>query len=84
VKPFLEKLSRGSVPLVLLPFENPYLITSFPTAAAYFTPFSSSLPSEIAAVKALFGDIPIAGRTPVTIPGFAKIGDGIQLPARAR
>jgi len=84
VKPFLEKLSRGSVPLVLLPFENPYLITSIPTAAAYFTPFSSSLPSEIAAVKALFGDIPITGHTPVTIPGFAKIGDGIQLPARAR
>ena len=84
VKPFLEKLSRGSVPLVLLPFENPYLITSLPNAAAYLTPFSSSLPSEIAAVKALFGDIPISGHTPVTIPNFAKVGDGIQLPARAR
>ena len=84
VKPFLEKLSRGSVPLVLLPFENPYLITSLPNAAAYLTPFSSSLPSEIAAVKALFGEIPITGHTPVTIPGFAQLRDGMQLPARAR
>jgi hypothetical protein len=42
------------------------------------------LPSEIAAVKALFGEIPISGRTPVSIPGFAQIGDGIQSPARAR
>lgn len=83
-KPFLEKLSQGPAPLVLLPFENPYLLTSIPGAAAYLTPFSSSLPSEIAAVKALFGEIPITGHTPVTIPGFAQLRDGIQLPARAR
>jgi beta-N-acetylhexosaminidase len=84
VKPFLEKLSQGPIPLVLLPFENPYLLTSVPNAAAYLTTFSSSLPSEIAAVKALFGEIPITGHTPVTIPGFAQLGDGIQLPARTR
>ena len=80
VKPFLDALSRGPVPLVLLPFENPYLLTSVPNAAAFLATFSSSLPSEVAAVKALFGEIPITGHTPVTIPGFAKLGDGIQLP----
>jgi len=84
VKPFLTKLSQGSVPLVLLPFENPYLLTVIPGAAAFLTTFSSSLPSEIAAVKALFGEIPVTGHTPVSIPGFAQPGDGIQLPARAR
>jgi len=84
VKPFLEKLSQGPVPLVLLPFENPYLLTSIPNATAFLTTFSSSLPSEIAAVKALFGEIPITGHTPVSIPGFAQLGDGIQLPMRAR
>jgi hypothetical protein len=35
-------------------------------------------------VKALFGEIPVTGHTPVSIPGFAKLGDGIQLTARAR
>jgi beta-N-acetylhexosaminidase len=84
VKPFLAKLSQGPAPLVLLPFENPYLLTSLPNAAAFLTTFSSSLPSEIAAVKALFGEIPITGHTPVSIPGFAKLGDGIQFPARSR
>jgi beta-N-acetylhexosaminidase len=84
VKPFLEKLAQGPAPFVLLPFENPYLLTSLPNATAFLTTFSSSLPSEIAAVKALFGEIPISGHTPVSIPGFAKLGDGIQLPARAR
>jgi beta-N-acetylhexosaminidase len=84
VKPFLEKLSQGPVPLVLLPFENPYFLTGIPNSTAFLTTFSSSLPSEIAAVKALFGEIPITGHTPVSIPGFAQVGDGIQLPSSAR
>ncbi len=84
VRPFLEKLAQGPVPFVLLPFENPYLLTAIPEAPAFLTTFSSSQPSEIAAVKALFGEIPITGRTPVTIPGFAQPGDGIQWPARGR
>ena len=84
VKLFLDKLSKGPQPLVLLPLENPYLLTTIPNASAFLTTFSSSLPSEIAAVKALFGEIPITGHTPVTIPGFAKLGDGIQLSARSR
>ncbi len=84
VRPFLEKLAQGSVPFVLLPFENPYLLATIPQAPVFLTTFSSSPPSEIAAVKALFGEIPVTGRTPVTIPGFAKPGDGIQLPIRSR
>ena len=33
-------------------------------------------------MKALFGEVAIQGRLPVTIPGIAKYGDGIQLAAR--
>ena len=84
VKPFLTLLSTSSAPMILLPFENPYLLTSVPSASVFLTTFSSSLPSEIAAVKALFGEIPITGHTPVSIPGFAQVGDGIQLPAKSR
>jgi len=32
-------------------------------------------------VKALFGEIAITGHLPVTIPGVAKYGDGLQIPA---
>jgi len=39
-------------------------------------------PSEVAAVKALYGEIPIRGHLPVTIPGQARYGEGIMLPAR--
>jgi beta-N-acetylhexosaminidase len=84
VKPFLLDLTQGPIPVVLLPYENPYLLTNIPNATAFLTTFSSSLPSEIAAVKALFGEIPITGHTPVSIPGFARLGDGIQSPVRPR
>jgi len=35
-------------------------------------------------VKALFGEIKLNGRLPVTIPGLANYGDGIQMPARSK
>jgi hypothetical protein len=44
--------------------------------------FSTATPSEASVVKALFGEIPITGRLPVTIPDIAAYGDGIQLPAK--
>jgi beta-N-acetylhexosaminidase len=63
-------------------FGNPYLLASFPKVAAYLALFSPTVPSEVSAVKALFGEIPITGHLPVTIPGFANYGDGIQLAAK--
>jgi beta-N-acetylhexosaminidase len=38
-------------------------------------------PSEVAAVEALFGEIDIRGHLPVSIPGLANYGEGIQVRA---
>jgi beta-N-acetylhexosaminidase len=38
--------------------------------------------SEVSAVKALYGEIAIGGKLPVTIPGLAKYGDGLEIPAK--
>jgi beta-N-acetylhexosaminidase len=69
--------------VTLISLGNPYLWRAFPKVAAYLTTYSTVAPSEIAAIKALYGEIPIRGRLPVTIPELAKYGDGIQLPATA-
>jgi beta-N-acetylhexosaminidase len=82
--PFVAKLTEGSVPVAIVAMGNPYLLSAFPKTAAYLATFSSTPPSELSAVKALFGEIAISGHMPVTIPGFAKCGDGIQTPARSR
>jgi beta-N-acetylhexosaminidase len=77
----LDALFATGKPVALIAMGNPYLVRSFPKAAAFLLTFSTVPPSETAAVKALFGEIPIRGHLPVSIPGVAKIGEGIQLPA---
>ncbi|HTS47897.1 MAG TPA: glycoside hydrolase family 3 N-terminal domain-containing protein [Bryobacteraceae bacterium] len=78
---FVNTLIAGKAPVTLISLGNPYLVRSFPNAAAYLTSYSPTPTSEEAVAKALFGEIAISGRLPVTIPGLAKYGDGIQFPA---
>ena len=58
---------------------NPYVAMDFPEAQNYMCTFSSATVSETSAVKALFGEIPIAGHLPVEIPGIAQRGAGIAI-----
>jgi beta-N-acetylhexosaminidase len=76
---FVTSLTEGPSPVVLVSFGNPYLPRAFPKVAGYIAAFSTAPLSETSVAKAIFGEIPITGRLPVSIPGFAKIGDGIQL-----
>lgn len=78
---FVNGLLAGQTPVTLAALGNPYLVRSFPGAKAYVTTYSTAPTSEAALAKALFGEIPITGHLPVSIPGIAKYGDGIQLPA---
>jgi beta-N-acetylhexosaminidase len=78
---FLNGLIAGKAPVLLISLGNPYLVRSFPNARAYMATFSPTTTSELAVAKALFAEIAITGHLPVTIPGVAKYGDGIQVPA---
>ena len=62
---------------VVLALGSPYSILNFPTERSYLCMYSWVPTSERAAVKALFGEIPIRGKLPVTLPGVAKRGDGM-------
>jgi beta-N-acetylhexosaminidase len=77
----METLTASAKPLVLVALGNPYLLRSFPSVAAYLATFSSVAPSEAAAVNALWGEIDIRGHLPVSIPGLAARGDGMQVKA---
>jgi beta-N-acetylhexosaminidase len=61
---------------------NPYLASDFPKIENYICTFSNATVSEIAAIKALFGEIPIRGHLPVTIPNVAQRGAGLERPAQ--
>ena len=77
----LETLIASGQPVALVALGNPYLLRSFPGVAAYLATFSNVPPSEVAAVEALFGEIDIRGHLPVSIPGLANYGEGIQVRA---
>jgi beta-N-acetylhexosaminidase len=76
-------LLTSGKPVMLLSLGNPYLLRSFPNVSGYLTTFSTVPPSEIAAVEALYGEIPIGGHMPISIPGLIKFGDGIAMAAVA-
>jgi beta-N-acetylhexosaminidase len=81
---FLNALLHGPVPVALISLGNPYLLRDFPEVPSYAATFSTSRTSEIAAAKAILGEIPITGKMPVSIPGLARIGDGLDVAAKAR
>ncbi len=74
----VTRLLDTKKPMVLIAMGNPYLFRNYPEVSAYMTTYSTVPPSEIAALKALLGEIPIRGKLPVTIPNLAKLGDGIS------
>ena len=74
-------LDAGADKTEVLAMGNPYVAQSFPMIQNYLCTFSNVSISEVSAVKALFGEIAIHGHLPVTIPGIAERGAGIERPA---
>lgn len=79
---FLNALIKNPVPVALIAFGNPYLLRDFPSVAAYGGTFSTAPTSELAAAKAILGEIAVGGKLPVSIPGVAKLGDGLSVPEK--
>ena len=79
---FVNELARGRVTHVVISFGNPYLISLFPDVRAYLLAWSSAQVSQQAAADALFGAIPITGRSPIGMEPFFAVGDGIQVPLK--
>jgi beta-N-acetylhexosaminidase len=79
---FMDSLLAGGKRVALVSMGNPYLLRSYPGVQAYLAAFSTAAPSEQAAIKAIFGEAPITGRLPVSIPDIAALGFGIDLPVK--
>ncbi|MGA2744138.1 MAG: glycoside hydrolase family 3 N-terminal domain-containing protein [Candidatus Sulfotelmatobacter sp.] len=75
-------LDHAAAKTAIIAMGNPYLASDFPKIENYMCTFSNASVSEIAAIKALFGEIPIRGHLPVTIPNVAQRGVGLERPAQ--
>jgi beta-N-acetylhexosaminidase len=63
----IEALVASKRPVALVALGSPYLLRSFPGVSSYLATCSTVPTSETAAVKALYGEIPVTGRLPVTV-----------------
>jgi beta-N-acetylhexosaminidase len=77
-----QLLDHAAAKTAVVAMGNPYLASDFPKIENYMCTFSNATVSEVGAVKALFGEIPIRGHLPVTIPNIAQRGAGIERPAQ--
>jgi beta-glucosidase-like glycosyl hydrolase len=78
----LQNLSRDSErrsqPFVAAFFGNPYIPMFVPELPAMLLTYDFSDYAEQSAVKAIAGEIPIAGKLPITLPGLFPLGHGLS------
>jgi beta-N-acetylhexosaminidase len=63
---------------IVAAFGNPYTGVGVPGIQSYICTFSDTPVSAASLAEALFGEIPIHGRLPVTIPGLGARGAGLD------
>lgn len=67
-------------PVVLVSLGSPYILRAVPGVSAYVCTFGYADVSQISAAKAIAGEIAVSGKMPVSIPGYCKTGEGLQIP----
>jgi beta-N-acetylhexosaminidase len=77
-----QLLDHAAEKTAIIAMGNPYLASGFPKIENYLCTFSNASVSEVAAVKAIFGEIPVRGHLPVSIPNVAQRGAGLERPAQ--
>jgi len=79
-----EQVYKTGKPVITLAFGSPYLIEGFPQAETWLAAFGISDVAQISSARALFGEIPVRGHLPVTVPRVnLKAGFGMEVPANA-
>jgi beta-N-acetylhexosaminidase len=80
--PLIEQIYKTGKPVITAALGSPYLIESFPQAQTWLAAFGISDVAQNSIARALFGQIPIRGHLPVTIPGInLRAGFGLEVPA---
>ncbi|MGB7553461.1 MAG: glycoside hydrolase family 3 N-terminal domain-containing protein, partial [Candidatus Korobacteraceae bacterium] len=77
-----QVLQNAPEKTVVVALGSPYIATQLPQVQTYICTFSSGHASELSAVKAMFGEIPMTGHLPVTIPNIAARGTGLTVTAQ--
>ena len=75
----LSAVIDAKKPIVGISFGNPYLLQSFPGLRTYMVAYGDMPSLQQAVARALMGEIDIAGKLPISLPGLYPRGTGIQV-----
>ena len=70
---------EGGPAVVAVSFGSPYFLRHIPEVDAYLCLYKNTPETQAIAARALTGEITVAGRLPVSIPGLYPIGHGLTL-----
>jgi beta-N-acetylhexosaminidase len=79
----LRDLVAMKKPFVFTVFGSPFVLTHVPELTSYIVTYDISRTAELAAIKAITGEIEFKGRLPVNLPGLYAIGHGLKAPVAA-
>jgi len=80
----LNDIGRGRRPLITTFFGNPYVSMVLPDLPSVLLTYDFYDRAEASAVRAIAGEIPVGGRLPIELPGYAKVGAGLDRPVVQR
>lgn len=75
----IQELAAGNQQVVVVSFGSPYFLRHFSDVDAYLCAYRYADESQRSAAKALFGEIDIVGKLPVSMPGIYPIGHGLKI-----
>ena len=78
---FLNQLFEKDKQMAVIAFGSPYLLRQIPEAPSYLCAYQTDTLAISAAIRAVFGEIPLTAKLPVSIPGYYKFGDGLERQA---
>ena len=70
---------EGGPAVVAVSFGSPYFLRHIPEVDAYLCLYKNTPETQAIAARALAGEMAVAGRLPVSIPGLYPIGHGLTL-----
>ncbi len=78
----LLSLAAAGQRVIVLSFGSPYVLRQVASVPVYVATYGWAESSQRAAIAAVFGEDPVTGRLPVTLPGLFVAGHGLQIPRR--
>jgi len=71
--------AAGGPAVVAVSFGSPYFLRHFPDVKGYVCMYRNTPETQQIAARALFGEMDVTGRLPVSLPGLYAIGHGLDL-----